>query len=80
MRLMTVTLNLADEALARLEAEASRRGVAVETVINELAARLPPTADSTARRGAGLIGLGASSSGQHARDADAMLADGFGHG
>jgi hypothetical protein len=75
---MTVTLDLTAEALARLEAEASRRGVAIETVISELAERLPLAADSTARRRAGLIGLGASSSELHARDADAMLAEGFG--
>ena len=75
---MTVTLDLTAEALARLEAEASRRGVAVETVINELAQRFPLVDESSARRRSGLIGLGASSSGQHARDTDAMLADGFG--
>ncbi len=76
---MTVTLNLSDEALKRLEAEALRRGVAVETVINELAAGLPQEANRTVRRAAGLIGLGASSSGHRARDADAMLDGGFGH-
>lgn len=75
---MRVTLDLAAEALARLEAEASRRGVAIESVINELAERLPLAADPTARRTAGLIGLGASSSGRSARDADVMLAAGFG--
>lgn len=76
---MTVTLNLSDEALKRLEAEALRRGVAVETVINELAAALPQEDDRTVRGAAGLIGLGASSSGRFARDADAMLDGGFGH-
>jgi hypothetical protein len=77
---MAVALNLAEEALARLDAEASRRGVTVEMVINEFAEQPPLPADSTARRAAGLIGLGASSSGQHAGDADAILADGFGTG
>ena len=76
---MTVTLNLSDEALERLEAEALRRGIAVETVINELAAGLPREADRTVRRAAGLIALGASSSGQSAREADAILESGFGH-
>lgn len=76
---MTVTLNLSDEALERLEAEALRRGVAIETVINELAEGLPREADRTVRRAAGLIGLGASSSGQSAREADAILERGFGH-
>ena len=47
---MTVRLNLADVALERLEAEALRRGVAVETVINELAAGLPRTTDATTRQ------------------------------
>ena len=74
---MTVTLDLSAEALARLEAEAARRGVSIETIIDELASQLPPRAASAAQR-SGLIGLGASSSGQRARDADAMLADGFG--
>lgn len=61
---MPVTVELSDEALARLEAEAEaeaeavRRGVSVDVVINELAARL---SDEGARaRGQGLIGLGAS--------------------
>ncbi|MEL6894105.1 MAG: hypothetical protein AAFP84_21120, partial [Actinomycetota bacterium] len=66
------------EALARLEAEAARRGVAVEVVVNELAARLPAAAEPPITRHDGLIGLGASSSGRHARDADEMLAEGFG--
>jgi hypothetical protein len=76
---MMVTLNLSAEALERLEAESLRRGVTVETVIDELAEGLPQVADPTARRRAGLIGLGASSSGQRAGNSDAMLADGFGH-
>ena len=76
---MTVTLNLTEVALKRLEAEALRRGVAVEAVVNELAERLPLATDPTLRGRAGLIGLGASSSEHHARNADAMLADGFGH-
>ena len=37
---MTVTLNLTDAAIERLEAEEVRRGVAVETVIDEHAAGL----------------------------------------
>ena len=60
---MTVTLNLSDEALKRLEAEALRRGIAIETVINELAEGLPQEANRTVRRAAGLIGWGASSLG-----------------
>ena len=75
---MTVTLDLTAEALARLEAEAARRGVALEVVVNELAAQLPAAAESPGTRHDGLIGLGASSSGKRARDADEMLAEGFG--
>jgi hypothetical protein len=73
---MPVTVELSDEALARLEAEAARRGVSVDVVINELAARLP---DEGARaRRQGLIGLGASTSGRTAAEADDLLAEGFG--
>jgi len=75
---MTITLDLTAEALARLEAEAARRGVTLETVINELAAQLPAAAKSTVSSRRGLIGLGASSSGERASDADALLAEGFG--
>lgn len=72
-----MTVELSDEALARLEAEAARRGVSVEVVINELAERLPSQAVPRARREA-LIGLGASTSGRRAADADELLAEGFG--
>ncbi len=34
---MTVTIDLPEDALARLRAEATRRGVGIETVIAELA-------------------------------------------
>jgi hypothetical protein len=72
---MPVTVELSDEALARLEAEAARRGVSADVVINELAARLP---DEGARaRRQGLIDLGASTSGRSAADADDLLAEGL---
>ena len=74
---MIVSLELDDEALARLGAEAARRGVALDTVVNVLAYQLPMADDSPAPRRLGLIALGASSSGQPARAADAMLDDGF---
>lgn len=74
---MPVTVELSDEALARLEAEAARRGVSVDVVINELAGRLPGQVDDRTRREA-LIGLGASTSGRRAADADDLLAEGFG--
>lgn len=75
---MTVTLNLTAEAVARLEAEAARRWVTLETVINKLAAQFPAAAKSTVSSRRGLIGLGASPSGERASDADAVLAEGFG--
>lgn len=49
---MTVSIDLPDEAFARLRAEASRRGVSIETVIADLADQLPAdtTATTTSRR------------------------------
>jgi len=38
---MSVTLDLPEETLARLEAEAERRSVTVESLIAEFAAKLP---------------------------------------
>ncbi len=46
---MTLSIDLPDEALARLRAEATRRGVSVDTVIAELADQLP-TATPARRR------------------------------
>lgn len=73
---MPVTVELSDEALARLEAEAARRGVSVDAVINELAARLPN--DGARARRQALIGLAASTSGRSAAEADDLLVEGFG--
>lgn len=47
---MSVTVDLPAEALARLHAEAARRGVSIDHVIAELAHRLPAGATSTKRR------------------------------
>ena len=74
---MTVTIELSDETLARLRAEAERRGVSIDLLIAELAETLPPEA-AHEERTLSFIGLGASTSGRRARDADDMLADGFG--
>ena len=75
-----MTVDLSDETLARLQAEATRHGVSIDDVIAELAARLPapkqPT--GTAKRKLAFAGIGASTSGRTARDIDAMLAEGFG--
>ena len=74
---MTVTIDLPEDALARLKAEAKRRGVSIDLVIAELAEALP-NEKSAEPRTLSFIGLGSSSSGRHARDADELLADGFG--
>lgn len=73
---MTVTIDLPEDALARLQAEAKRRGVSIDAVVAELAQALPTNA--SAPRALSFIGLGSSSSGRYARDADDLLADGFG--
>ena len=79
---MSVTLDLPPATLRRLEAEAARRGVGIDVVIAELADTLP--ADETApeppapRRKFALAGIGASGGTRFARDADELLAEGFG--
>ena len=45
---MTVTLELPAEAQARLEAEATRRGITLAQLVTELAAGLPAKQDETA--------------------------------
>jgi hypothetical protein len=74
---MTVTVDLPEDALARLQAEAKRRGVSIDRVIAELAEALPGET-TPANRTLSFIGLGSSTSGRHARDADELLAEGFG--
>jgi hypothetical protein len=73
---MTVTVDLPEDALARLQAEAKRRGVSIDVVIAELTETLPT--DTSPPRTLSFIGLGSSTSERHARDADELLADGFG--
>ena len=73
---MTVTVDLPEDALARLEAEAKRRGVSIDSVIAELAEALP--AQSSRPQTFSFVGLGSSTSGRYARDTDELLADGFG--
>lgn len=74
---MTVTVDLPEDALARLRAEATRRGVSIDSVIAELTTALPAE-PPPAKRTLSLIGLGSSRSGRFARDADELLAEGFG--
>jgi hypothetical protein len=73
---MTVIIDLPEDALARLQAEAKRRGVSIDVVVAELTEALPN--EPTPRKTLSFIGLGSSSSGQYARDTDDLLADGFG--
>lgn len=50
---MSLTVELPDEALRRLEAEAARRGVGIDVVIAELATQLPagePTGEAHGHR------------------------------
>lgn len=74
---MTVSIDLPEEALARLHAEASRRGVSIDEVIAELADQLPARQPETGHRSLAFLGAGASQHGITAR-IDELLADGFG--
>lgn len=81
---MSVTIDLSDEVMAGLEAEAARREVTVAELIAEAAAKLaavhaPPALARESASGLSISGVGASG-GRHgwARDIDAALADGFG--
>jgi hypothetical protein len=73
---MSVTLDLPDDVVRRLTAEAERRGARLADVIADLAAQLPPTDQPTGRRLA-FVGAGASAKGITAR-VEELLADGFG--
>ena len=73
---MSLTLDLPDEVIRRLTAEAERRGARVVDVIADLATQLPP-AEAPARRKLAFVGAGASGSGITPR-IDDLLADGFG--
>lgn len=75
-----MSVNLPDDLAARLAAEAARRGVGVDEVAAEvLAAHLPPARfGRPAGRRLAFAGIGASTSGRRAADADDMLAEGFG--
>jgi hypothetical protein len=73
---MIVTIDLSEDALRRLQAEARRRGVTIDVVVAEFAQALP--ADAIGAKTLSFIRLGSSSSGRYARDTDDLLADGFG--
>lgn len=73
---MTILLDLPDEAKARLEAEAARRGTSVDVLVTEFAEQLPRQQSRVPRR-LSIIGIGASGEGTSHR-IDELLADGFG--
>ena len=56
---MFVTVDLPAEALRRLRAEATRRGISLDDIIADLAPRLPDAAPSGGHR-LSFIGIGAS--------------------
>jgi hypothetical protein len=74
---MAMTVSLPEPLAAVLEAEAARRGQTPDQVAAELLAERLPHAGAPRRRLA-FAGIGASSSGRSAADADEMLAEGFG--
>jgi hypothetical protein len=74
---VSVTVDLPDEALARLRAEAARRGMSIDEVIVEFAERLPSDAPVASRRTLAFVGAGASKAGI-TRRMEATLAEGFG--
>ncbi len=74
---MTLTVELPEDVLSRLRAEADRRGVSIDLVIAELSRSLP-TETPPRRRTYSFIGLGSSNSGRGASETDELLAEGFG--
>ena len=75
---MTVTLDLSEEVLARLRAEAERRQLSMDALIEGLARSLPADADSPTRARLSFVAIGSSTSRRYASEADEMLAGGFG--
>lgn len=83
---VSVTVRLPDELAGRLAAAAARRGLGVDEVAAELVTAGLADAEShtasgnTRGRRLGFAGVGASSSGRSASEADDLLAEGFGRG
>ena len=73
---MTVTLDLPAEAQARLEAEATRRGITLDQLIVEIADQLPAESENP-RRKLAFVAMGSSKAGI-THQIDELLADGFG--
>ncbi len=74
---VAVTLALPAEAQARIQAEATRRGITLDQLVAEIADSFPAET-TTPRRKRAFVGIGSSTSGRGARNADEMLAEGFG--
>lgn len=74
---MTLSLDLPADALARLHAEAARRGVEVDVIVADLASLLPAEEPASASRSLAFVGAGASHQGISNQIED-LLADGFG--
>ena len=72
---MSITI---EELATRLNAEAARRGITVEALIDELAGMVVEPEAKPVKRRLAFVGIGASTSGRGAREADEMLAEGFG--
>jgi len=72
---MSVTVDLSEELLDALRVEAARRNVSIDALIAESV-----TEHLHSRRRLAISAVGSSGGGRgRARDADELLADGFGH-
>jgi hypothetical protein len=73
---MSIVLDLPDDAVRRLTAEAARRGTELADVVTDLAAQLP-AADHPSKPRLAFVAAGASTSSITPHQDD-LLADGFG--
>lgn len=73
---MTIEVELPEDALRRLRAEAARRGLTLDAFIAELASDLPVEGSGAGRRPA-FVAVGASESGTTHR-IEEILTEGFG--
>ena len=70
---MSVTVRLPDDVAAQLATEAARQSITPDELAARVLAEHMPK-----RRSLGFVGIGASTSGRTADDAEDMLAEGFG--
>ncbi|MCA1844402.1 MAG: hypothetical protein LC792_14675 [Actinobacteria bacterium] len=80
---MSMTIQVPDDVARRLAAEAARRGHDVGHLATELLAATlpvgsPEVLERPAKRRLEFVGMGASTSGRTAAEAEEMLAEGFG--